>query len=357
MGFHEELYYVFRRQLFSKRLLLVAGVTTGFFAVSILMSESFAYYISNIYGIDLARTTIPVFLLGISVVSLTLVYLQSGGENESSKAVEELRSSIRKEARESNKRLLDAEKRISTLKEQLEANEPKLGLTDEEKQKIIESAIEQTSEESIKEIFSSETLKLQESFKQNLSLERLVRPFEAIIERLQREIRDLRLRSNINLAIGMAITAGGLYLLWLTVDIVDASQLLKQLASEGSESDGKFLKNLVLPLVPRFLLVVFIEIFAYFFLSLYKEGLSEIKYFQNELTNIEAKLVSVEFSYITDQMDSLKAALDELSRTERNFIITKGQTTKEVEKAKYDSELSNNILSSFPQLLKKAIEK
>jgi len=36
-----------------------------------------------------------------------------------------------------------------------------------------------------------------------------------------------------------------------------------------------------------------IELFAYFFLKLYKSDLSEIKYFQNELTNVEMRYAAV----------------------------------------------------------------
>lgn len=176
---------------------------------------------------------------------------------------------------------------------------------------------------------------------------------EGITRRLRREITDLRLRSNVNLLIGMVITGGGLYLLWTTVSIIDSSELLKQLASEGNDSNYKFIKNIVLPIIPRVLLVVFIEVFAYFFLKLYKNGLSEIKYFQNELTNIESKLAAVEFSHLTKNQDALKISIESLSKTERNFILDKGQTTVELERAKSESELTRNIIKTIPGLFKR----
>ena len=193
-----------------------------------------------------------------------------------------------------------------------------------------------------------------EAKSEDSTLEKLVSSSRLIGTRIMREISDLRLRSNINLILGMVITIGGLYLLWTTVSIVDTSKLLKQFAIEGDESNFKFLKSLILPIVPRFLLVIFVEIFAYFFLRLYKEGLSEIKYFQNELTNVESKLVSVEYAYITNSMESLKDGLKSLSQTERNFILEKGQTTVELEKAKSESALTQNIIKSIPAVFKKA---
>ncbi|WP_315983120.1 hypothetical protein [Aliamphritea spongicola] len=121
----------------------------------------------------------------------------------------------------------------------------------------------------------------------------------------------------------MSITAGGLYLLWDTVDIIDTSTLLKELASENNESNNKFLRNLFLPLLPRILLVIFLEIFAYFFLRLYKDGLSEIKYFQNELTNLESKLIALETSYLTKNLASINKSVESLLKTERNFVLEK----------------------------------
>lgn len=228
------------------------------------------------------------------------------------------------------------------------------GLSEEERQAIIKGAVDQTSEDAIKSIFEKEANDLKSELKESLSVERLTEASRDIIQRLRREISDLRLRSNINLLIGMSITAGGLYLLWTTVSMVDASDLLKKLASEGNESNGKFLKNLVLPLAPRILLVVFVEIFAYFFLRLYKEGLSEIKYFQNELTNVESKLSAVQFSHLTGNQDALKVAIESLSKTERNFVLEKGQTTVELEQAESESELTRNIIRTIPDFLKKS---
>ncbi|GAB6389003.1 hypothetical protein STUTZSP0542_25420 [Stutzerimonas marianensis] len=243
---------------------------------------------------------------------------------------------------------------VDELRKKLETYELEKGLSEADKQAVIDGAVELTSEEAIKTIFENEANALKEKIKLGLGFERLADSSKDIVQRLRREIADLRLRSNVNLLIGMSITAGGLYLLWSTVSMVDASELLKQLASEGAESNGSFLKNLILPIVPRILLVVFIEVFAYFFLKLYKDGLSEIKYFQNELTNVESKLAAVEFSYITNNQESLRISIEALSKTERNFVLEKGQTTVELERAKSESELTRNIIKTIPDFFKRA---
>lgn len=80
----------------------------------------------------------------------------------------------------------------------------------------------------------------------------------------------------------------------------------------------------------------------------------DMKYFQNELTNIESKLISVEYAVATDHSDSLEAALDSLARTERNFLLEKGQSTVELERGKSESDLARDVLRTFPELFKKA---
>lgn len=335
----------------NKRLLIILGALSGSFAVLSFFSEPFLMYFSNFIRLDLRESSVPITLLLISVVSFSFIYLQSGEKGAS----EDLHTSVLKKiVGEVELQGRSFSSQVEDLKLRLEKFESEKGLSSEEKQSIIAGVVSQTGEEAIGTIFDGKVDALRDQIKKAVGFERLDESSFHIAQRLRREIADLRLRSNVNLLIGMSITAGGLYLLWSTVSMVDASELLKQLASEGAESDGKFLKNLILPIIPRILLVVFVEVFAYFFLKLYKGGLSEIKYFQNELTNIESKLAAVQFSYLTGNQEALRSSIEALSKTERNFILEKGQTTVELERAKAESELTRNIIKTIPDFFKRA---
>lgn len=334
----------------NKRLLILLGVVSGLFTTLSFTSATFIYYLERNLGLDLSRTMIPMFSLFVSVISFSFIYLQSGGKDAPERHDSLELKNIFQELELQRQR---NEKLVEELKNKIELYESNQGLTADDKKNIIDGAVALTSEEAIKTIFENETLKLTNTIKESLGFDKLVQSSKDIIMRLRREIADLRRRSNLNLALGMAITAGGLYLLWTTVSMIDASELLKQLASEGVDSNDKFLKNLVLPIIPRVALVIFIEVFAYFFLRLYRDCLSEIKYFQNELTNVESKLAAVEFSYITNNPDGLKLAIEALSKTERNFILEKGQTTVELEKAKSESELTRNVIKTIPVMFRK----
>lgn len=334
----------------NKRLLVLVGISSGLLSLlSFFLSPFFNYFI-EVFNLSLSRTSLSISLLLISTFSLSLIYLQSGGKEEYNSFDIDI---LVKELAFQNRLTIE---QLQELKGKIESYETSNELSTEEKKLIIDGAIAQTSQEAIKTIFASEAEDLRKNIKDSLGFERLTELSYDITRRLRREIADLRLRSNVNLLIGMTITAGGLYLLWTTVSIVDSSELLKQLASEGDESNYKFIKNITLPLIPRVMLVVFVEVFAYFFLRLYKNGLSEIKYFQNELTNVESKLAAVEFSFITNNSDGLKISIESLSKTERNFVLEKGQTTVELERAKSESELTRNIIKAIPAFFKKRRE-
>ncbi|MCC2522197.1 hypothetical protein [Vibrio coralliilyticus] len=349
--------------------LFFLGLALGSFSV-----EEFRVYLASIFRTTSENNFVTFTTLLLSVVAFGLGYLQSGGNEtieektynkvmsqlkrqnnhyasiskEISDYKEEVASNLEASKKESERSKSDIEKILQRLNDfELNAN-----LSTDDKSKIIESIVDRSSEQSIKDIFNNEAKLLRAEVKKSLAYEKLSQDSETTIHRLYREISDLRLRANINLIIGMAITAGGLYLLWTTVLMVDSSELLKQLASEGQESNTKFIKNLVLPILPRVMLIIFVEIFAYFFLRLYKNGLEEIKYFQNELTNVESKLSAVNYALATGNEDALQVSITSLAHTERNFVLEKGQTTVELEKAKSESELTRNIIKTVPNIFK-----
>jgi hypothetical protein len=98
---------------------------------------------------------------------------------------------------------------------------------------------------------------------------------------------------------------------------------------------------------------VFIEVFAYFFLRLYRYSIFEIKYFQNEITNARFKIIALEACSREGTKTTLDKMCLELVKTERNFVLKKGETTislrrDEIEQMDDSSvaKLIENILNS-----------
>jgi hypothetical protein len=178
--------------------------------------------------------------------------------------------------------------------------------------------------------------------------------------RLSKEVDRLSLRANLNLAIGGLATIASLSVLGYFVLLEGRQPDLKTnpaaaapaAAAAGTAAPGILLMPtkatqatdlwstefvpFLIRFIPRLSLVIFIEIFAFFFLKMYKGNLNEIKYFQNELTNLEAQFSSMKVAVYTGNKAMLTSVIDVIARTERNFILQKGETTVGLEERQRD---------------------
>ena len=159
--------------------------------------------------------------------------------------------------------------------------------------------------------------------------------YEKTRSRLEAETANLGRRGNLNLVIGIFISLIGI--LFLGWSVINAPNL---------QAAGR---DLATYYVPRTTFVVLIELFAFFFLNLYRASLNEIKYFQNELTNVEARILAIETTILSNHTDGLATIADELMKTERNFLLKMGETTVELEKEKLASGfLKENVSALSP---------
>ncbi|WP_313168744.1 hypothetical protein [Massilia oculi] len=171
-----------------------------------------------------------------------------------------------------------------------------------------------------------------------------------INSRLQAEINALSKRATIYIIIGGIIAlAGGVYLYVSAQEVVN-------LIKENSNLSANFREiayREIPPLILRLSVVIFVEIFAFYFLKLHKDAMESIRYYQNELTNIDLKTIALNAAYSTSDGECLEGVIKELSITERNFILKGKQTTVEIEKRKFDKYLVTEALDRLTILLKK----
>lgn len=156
--------------------------------------------------------------------------------------------------------------------------------------------------------------------------------FERTSYRINEELERLRKSANINLVIGSLFTT--VAILSLTYEVF----FLKKSFTTTIDLLSHY--------IPRISLVIFVEVFAFFFLKLYKSNLNEIKYFNNEKTNIDFKLISLKTALFQENIELIKICLSELIRTERNFILKKDESTVELEKLRNDKD-NNKLLTDF----------
>jgi uncharacterized membrane protein YidH (DUF202 family) len=157
--------------------------------------------------------------------------------------------------------------------------------------------------------------------------------------RLRYEIESLNNRGKLNLSIGIIISVLGIIFLGWSFFFAPQS------VANNLELIAYYL--------PRATFVIMIQFFAFFFLNLYRASLNDIKYFQNELTNVEAKVMSVEVLILADNMGMLAELAKDLSKVERNFLLEKNQTTVVLEKEKLESNIMENTLKLIAEVLGK----
>jgi hypothetical protein len=134
-------------------------------------------------------------------------------------------------------------------------------------------------------------------------------------ERLEEEIFNLSKRANVSLFIGCITSVCGIGL------------LVYLAASKETTAVGDSLSSLLFWYGPRLPIVLFIEVFSYFFLRLYRVNLEKIEYFQNEMTNVESHFIALQSTILAKDSTVLKDVIKLMSRTERNARLKKNEAT------------------------------
>lgn len=165
----------------------------------------------------------------------------------------------------------------------------------------------------------------------NDRVESVRKAFRAAETRLAQELTSLRARANLNLAIGAATTVVAIALLyWLVL---------------GSERTFENLYALLSHYIPRVSIVVFIEIFAFFFLRLYRTTLTEIRGYQGDVTRLNLQYIAVEMAWA-----------DESTAARRGFaeaLLSANSAPGEmpVPEAKIDEKAISTLLEKLSKLL------
>ena len=240
-------------------------------------------------------------------------------------------------------------KEIESIKDELKKYRARLASSDYTEQdkaefkKALTDEIKTKSYQKVVDEIKSQIPKSEEQIKRTEEQLRRVRiannVFESSKRRLDSEIEKLEKRGRLNLTIGVFVTVIGLVMLGVIL-----------LAFDTPTND---VSVLLAKYLPRIAFVVLIEIFALFFLKLYRNSLTDIKFYQNEITNIESKFTGLRICMSLDEKDVSEKILDSLLNTERNFILEKGQSTIDLKKAKYEKDLISEIVKAVSDTIKK----
>jgi len=156
--------------------------------------------------------------------------------------------------------------------------------------------------------------------------------------RLRNEINALTRKGNYNLVIGMVTT--GLAVILLVYMVLGSQVTFDSWLSMASHY------------IPRITTAAFIEIFAFFFLRLYKNSLAEIKYYQDELTTLSSNRVAYEASYGMKDEKLRAAAVARLIDEKGKMRVS----STEKDQSFMDLKELNRLMGKVPKLIK-AFEK
>jgi hypothetical protein len=151
--------------------------------------------------------------------------------------------------------------------------------------------------------------------------------------RLIQASRTVSIRGFVNLAIGIIFAVSALAVLKSAVDLVNNNDLSRMALSQAVYIMGV-----------RISLALVITLIAYFFLSLYKRSLDDIKYYQNELTFLDLAATAVAVSY-DSKPDGVGAKVAE-------SLLSDGHVAKTIEETR-----GGNSAAVATRILEKLVDK
>lgn len=204
----------------------------------------------------------------------------------------------------------------------------------ESTQKNIESYFENYLRNSTSRHLESATLKIaEENIKIAIDNEAIERLLDAK-SRLENASSSVSVRGVVSLIFGILTASGALYTLR------DAAQIFQDFKSSQPEN------QIILYLATRISIALFITFISYFFLSLYKRSLDEVKFYQNELTNIDYSITSI--SLAAEASDPTIKSLISLNMLEidRNIQVT-SEDIKKRGRINSSSLLTDEVLKAL----------
>jgi hypothetical protein len=217
-----------------------------------------------------------------------------------------------------------------------------IGLTVLEKKKLLKEIKDSASKETAEQLASVWRNEFEEKYSDEQKLKLLFGISQDVVLRLQEEVYSLGRRANVNLTIGILISALGLGV--LTWFVIAATQDL----TAGVQAIDASLRFAI-----RFTLAAFIQLFAYFFLRLYRYSIFEIKYFQNEITAAQFRLLGLIAAMRQKDEKTIEKIAVELVKTERNFILKNGETTVAIQRETIEQDYDTRLNKTLEALLAK----
>jgi len=159
--------------------------------------------------------------------------------------------------------------------------------------------------------------------------------FETSHQRLKSELASLSRRSNLNLVIGVVTSSLAVALL--------AYMVL------GIAEPFKSITDLLSHYIPRVTVVLFIEVFSFFFLRLYRATLAEIRLYQQDITALALRQVALETVWSAADANARATLAKELVAS-TIAVSAEGKAARDIA---IDPDLVTDLLQKFAKVVLK----
>jgi hypothetical protein len=164
--------------------------------------------------------------------------------------------------------------------------------------------------------------------------------FDAAIARLVFELGAQTRRSNLNLVIGVLTTLIAVGLLVYMVF--------------GVAPDLSTWPHIAGHYIPRVTIVVFIEVFSFFFLRLYKSTLEELRSYHDDLTKLTLQRVAVESSWLSKEASAKTALAKDLLSAAKAAKVERSAETNKADQYKIIEAVLKTLAKEFAASAKKS---
>ncbi|SNB38225.1 hypothetical protein [Flavobacterium psychrophilum] len=162
-------------------------------------------------------------------------------------------------------------------------------------------------------------------FPKSISVSIYLNELSEVDSNIRRQIKRLVYNSNLNLIIGILINSVGIIILFFSIyNLNDYSK-----------------SNIIPYFIPRISIVIFMQIFSFFFLKLYKECLSDIKFFENEITNLNFKITALKVALDKNDTEIINQLILNYSKIDRNATLRKVTENKKMKSQNHKVNLNN----------------
>jgi len=301
-----------RRALVDRFLTIGLPALLGFF-ILFMADSRLAYAISETYNFPpFFIEALGILFVTVALAGVVMAHLQTGLFPDPEEVDPMVFGGLAMSRTGSNPSLEYEIDRIGTQVRQLRAEigriKPNLEpITDSDREALVVRLMEEARSGAAQSLVAEIETRLQEEARARAPMRLVNGIFNENLQRLATETSALGRRGNLNLLLGVMTTISGLILLGYFV-LYD-----RVYPTDPVEFGVHF--------VPRIALVLFVQAFAYFFLRLYKSSLQEIKFFQNETTNIQQRQAALIASIELGEQETQKDVILTLARTDRNRIL------------------------------------